>query len=118
LVVELRDDISSQRGVEIIRDEIERNNQLPEAADLSYQSIEAAKFNNEFDAIVSVYDTNGQSLDELLETANRVALELQADDAIREAEVEDVFAEGTNPITGETVERQTSFSRVGVRVDG
>lgn len=112
-------DISSADGADLVRDKVDGlAGDLPEAAQLDVEPISAVLFNNEFNALISVYGDNNGHIEELTEQAELLANQLQAEDNIRRASVEQQFTESVNPITGETEVRQTQFSSYGENVNG
>lgn len=112
-------DISSADGADLVRDSIDEvAADLPEAAQYDIDPISAVLFNNEFNALISVYGDDNEAVDELTRRADSLADKLQADADIRRATVEDQFTESVNPQTGQTEVRQTQFSSYGENVNG
>lgn len=112
-------DISSADGAELVRDNIDEvAADLPEVAQYDIDPISAVLFNNEFNALISVYGDNNEAVDELTRRAESLADKLQADADIRRATVDEQFTESVNPQTGITEVRQTQFSSYGENTNG
>jgi multidrug efflux pump subunit AcrB len=117
--VQFEDSIEGDEGIQRLEDGIVQNVQLPESAAVDVQAIAPALYLNEFNIVVSVFTKDDSlSVQELQEYAKDVAKQLADSDAIADAVVQEQLIEGINPVTGEVIEQQTSFDRVGVRNNG
>ncbi len=88
---------------------------LPDAADVSINPVNAASFLNRFDLLVSVVDDTADiPTEELQALADEVADTIAVLDATAEVEVIAPFTEAIDPATGQSVIRETGFSRNAV----
>ncbi len=119
LFVEFSEDISSDEGAEKVQQQLESIAEvLPGTTQYEVAPISATLFNNEYNALISVYGSNGSSLYDLNQAAESLAVQLEDDARIDKAIVEDPFTESVNPETGRPEIRQTNFSGYGENTDG
>ncbi len=111
VVVEFEDTFSSPEGAALLEAELARV-ALPPEADISVRSLDATKFLEVYDVLVSVAGPEGTSAAELEAEAAALREFLAADDSIAQADVRNLLTEGVDPATGETEIRQTRFTRV------
>jgi multidrug efflux pump subunit AcrB len=114
VVVEFDESLTSAEGsarVEKRLGEVEA--ELPKQAQVSFQAIDATRFNNKYDVLVAVH-SDKLNVQERSEDAAKIAEQLRAGvpEAVNVEVVEQVKT-GTNPVTGETVEEQVSFDWFG-----
>jgi HAE1 family hydrophobic/amphiphilic exporter-1 len=88
--------------------------QLPDGAQAVYRSVNAAKFIDSYDLLVSIVGPPGATPEELQSQAAALADHLAADDAISEATVRDLVTESINPTSGQAESRLTRFTRVAL----
>lgn len=116
VVVEYQDDLTSVEGSRNVEDQIIANKtRLPAQAKIAYLAIDAARFNNKYDILLSL-SAEDMSVRSLSQQANVVASQLQ--DKLFEAsnvEVVPQVNEGIDPRTGKPVTQQTSFDWYGER---
>jgi len=119
LFMEFSDDISSDEGAEKVQQQLESIDEaLPESVQYEIAPISATLFNNEYNALISVYSNSEADFSELKETADSLATQLEANGSIDQAMVEDQSTESVNPATGQTENRQTNFSGYGENTAG
>lgn len=107
IVVEFEDDVTSQKGAELIREEI-KVVELPEGAEAEAEPVFASRFNNDYDIVLSVHSESKNAL-ELTRQASFVTERLQK--AFPQSEVETItqLQRGVNPQTGQEVSQQTQY---------
>ena len=108
LIANLADGVSSADGAAIL-EEVIAEGDFPDQAQFFTQSIDAARFNGEFDVLIGVFGDVGTTADELEEAANAIVGDIQHPD-IAEAAVDTQLDSGFNPATGEPVVLQTAFN--------
>ena len=111
VVVEFEDTFSSPEGAALLEASIPSID-LPAEADISVRSLDATKFLEIYDVVVSVAGPDGASAVELEAEAAKMSAFLAEDADISQADVRNLLTEGVDPATGETVVRQTRFTRV------
>lgn len=115
LVVFFEDDVSVDAGTARIQAAVEDSSVLPRQATADFQKIEPAKFLNEYDLLLSVYAKEASSPAELERVAEFVSEALSEDSSIESAFVQQLVSTATDPATGEQLDRQTAFSRIGIK---
>ena len=111
VVVEFEDTFSSPEGAALLEAALPSVG-VPDEADVSVRSLDATKFLEVYDVLVSVAGPEGASALELEAEAAKMRDFLAEDNAIVQADVRNLLTEGVDPTTGETVVRQTRFTRV------
>lgn len=117
LQVQFQQNLSSKEGAKLLKDEISGLVPLPDAASLRYIELKAEKIDGTHDILLSLMRADEQPLNR--EEAQRHARELA--DALRDisdisrVNVLKIMQEGTDPQTGETIERTQGFTRVAKR---
>lgn len=111
VVVEFEDTFSSPEGAALLEEALPSIT-LPAEADISVRSLDATKFLEVYDVLVSVAGPDGSTASELEAEAAKMRDFLAEDNAIVQADVRNLLTEGVDPATGETVVRQTRFTRV------
>jgi len=90
------------------------NVELPAGAQADYRSVNAAKFIDSYDLLVSVVGPPDVTPAELQEQAASLAIYLGDNDDISEAVVRDLLTDSIDPSTGEEETRLTRFTRVAL----
>ncbi len=108
--VELDTNLSSAEGVALI--EGAHLGIVPDSVDVNYNAVEAAKYLNRYDLLVSVAATDGVLIPDLQREADAVAAHLSLNEAVESATVQWQIEEAPDPATGALAERQTSFARL------
>ena len=107
-IVNLSSGVSSAEGAAVL-DEIIAEGDFPEEAQFFTQSINAARFNGEFDLLIGVFGPIDATVDELEAAANAIVGDITSPD-FAEVVVDTQLESGVNPATGEEVVLQTSFN--------
>lgn len=119
IVVEYNEGTTSEAGSEAIEKKVSKiQDNLPRESKVSYRPIDATRFNNKYDILLSVSKENATTA-ELVTAANNVSKELskQVPNAVA-IEVIDPFEKAVNPLTGQSESKQTSFDWIGKNNEG
>lgn len=84
---------------------------LPEVVDLTIEPIDATKFADKYDLIVTIIGSAGQTADQLQTQAERASQLLATLSEVELAEPLDLLTASVNPATGEEEIRRTFFTR-------
>lgn len=117
IVVEYKDGVKAQTGSDALQKDIEANSKLPAQAKTEYKAINASKFLNDYDVLVSVSAEN-LTPQQLEAKATDFANALNTKISPSTASVVSNFQTGINPFTGQPVTQQKSFDFAASRVDG
>ena len=109
--VEFDADLDSETGTERLA---AQGVELPVGAQADYRSINAAKFIDSYDLLVSVVGPPGSAPEDLQAAAGELAVYLAGTNDVSEAVVRDLLTESINPGTGEAETRLTRFTRVAL----
>lgn len=116
IITEFEDGVTSAGGAMVVNEIFA--DELPPEVDFTSEPVDAAKFLNEYDLLVGVYG-NGSTTTAELESAAAELLPFLADQGdIQRVEVVELTDRGTDPDTGETVERVARFNQLSVEHDG
>ncbi len=91
------------------------NTQLPEQAKAEVLDFDVGKYFRKYDAVISVYSTNQATPSQLEERAKTIAVAFEELQSVEKSQVESLFREGVNPLTGQAVVEQVAFNQVGLR---
>lgn len=116
LFVELGGTLTAQEGEALIKEELDSLTTFPAGVTITYNTINASAVDGENDFLFSL--SGDWTTGELQDKAAFVASELEKNALITQASALDLISEETNPLTGETFQNQTRFTRVGVRDNG
>lgn len=111
VVVEFDDSFSSPEGAALL-EAATPSAGADASADVSVRALDATKFVEVYDTIVSVSGPESASVEELEGVADDLAAQLQQSTDIELAEVRELLTEGIDPSTGEAEIRRTRFTRV------
>jgi multidrug efflux pump subunit AcrB len=119
LSVSYQTDLTSDAGSKRVQDAISKLN-LPKEAEVSYQTINASKFLNQYDLLISVHSNDPKSsVNDLTEAANSLSKEISKNtEGVSSSEVISQIEEATNPLTGQSALVQKSFDSVGLKKGG
>ena len=116
VVASFESGITSVEGADLIARTVEGLD-LPPEAQVFTQSVDGARFLNEFDLLVGIYGTEGTTADELEEAAADLVPVLEAETDVERAEAVELVTEAVDPSTGETVARETGFNLLTAPTD-
>ena len=117
VIVEFDDTFSSPQGAA----ELEAANpsiDLPDEADITVRPIDATKFLEVYDLLVTVSGPDDATAADLEAQAARLQTYLETGDGVDRADVRNLLTEGVNPTTGEQEIRRTRFVRVAFAETG
>ena len=115
VVVEFESSISSEEGTAAIES---LGIALPDGAAATYRSVNAAKFVDRLDMLVSVLGPDDATPGDFEEQAAALAAYLQADPEVEVAEVRELQTESIDPESGASEVRLTRFTRVAIDGQG
>ena len=116
-VVFFQESVDPEAGAQQVEDVFD-DLELPPNSEVEFIPVNPAQYLNQYDALISVYARDGQSIAELEERAQAVADQLQELPEIESSGVEELNADVTNPRTGEVSQQQVFFNQIGVRENG
>ncbi len=117
VIVEFSDDFTSPEGAAVL-DEVTVDAGLPSEAAPVVRSIDATKFLEVYDLLVTVSGPEGTTAAELEAEATELATLLETGEGVERADVRNLLTEGTNAQTGDEEIRQTRFVRVAFAETG
>lgn len=118
VIVEFTEGTSSRSGTKRVQEEIESKASLPPEAAITYKAIDASKYAEEFDALISVYSTKQNHDPQTLERqADTLAQALGEREGVGRAATVKQFETGVNPMTGQAATEQQRFDRIGLRTN-
>ncbi len=115
IVAEFDEDLSSEKGAELMQKAIEKSVHLPEGAEIDYRTINAGAFDGKHDLIFNISGDFSEA--ELQAKALELAKEVEKSPLVAQAENIPVIEAQLNPLTGQSLDVATGFNRVGVRDD-
>jgi len=113
IIVEFDQDFSSKEGSRLIKEQVDKDANLPEGVETKFQTVNAASIDREHDLLFTISDD--RSIDQLQEKAQFIAVELEKLKVVAEANSIDLITKEVNPLTGEEFDYQSSFNRVGIK---
>ncbi len=117
VIVEFDDGFSSPQGAALLEDATPAVD-VPAEADVAVRPIDATKFLEVYDLLVTVSGPQDATPADLEAEAAKLATYLETGDGVERADVRDLLTEGTNPATGEEEIRRTRFVRVAFAETG
>ena len=119
VVVEFDDSIGSEEGTQRLADlGIEFPPEVADALTFDYRPVNAAKFVEAYDVLVSVVGPPEATAADLQEQAAVLAGALQMESDVEAADVRDLITSSLDPATGDVEERLTRFTRVVIDDSG
>ena len=115
LIIQYQEGVTSKQGNALVEKTLKDKKIFPAAAQTEFKPINATKFANEYDLLISVYDDKDSTSEQLTATAERVADGMSQRDGIDRVAVLKQLETGTDPRTGKTATELRHFDRVGVR---
>ncbi|MCA9381784.1 efflux RND transporter permease subunit, partial [Candidatus Dojkabacteria bacterium] len=113
IVAEFKEGIAAEKRQQTIEQDILGSIELPNGAEPEISSIEATKYLNKYDMLVSV--SGDKTAEELQKKADQLAAQIEESESVIHSETIYQVSSQTNPITGETFDYQSSFDRVGIK---
>lgn len=117
VIVEFDDGFSSPQGAALLESETPAVD-IPDEADVTVRPIDATKFLEVYDLLVTVSGPQDATPADLEAEAAKLATYLETGDGVERADVRDLLTEGVNPATGEEEIRRTRFVRVAFAETG
>ncbi|BDQ05051.1 MAG: hypothetical protein KatS3mg084_0569 [Candidatus Dojkabacteria bacterium] len=111
IVITLNEGSSPQAVKTTIKEAISEKVKIPDGAKYEVQTPNIGKFDNKYDVIVNVYQSDAD-LAELQSTADKIASELAKTDEIIQAEVIKAIQKRVNPFTNQEIPVQERFTRI------
>ncbi|MGB3735812.1 MAG: efflux RND transporter permease subunit [Ilumatobacter sp.] len=119
VVVEFEDSIGSDEGTQRLLDlGVEFPSAVTDALTIDYRPVNAAKFVEAYDVLVSVVGPADATAADLQEQAAVLAEALQSESDVEAADVRDLITSSLDPATGDVEERLTRFTRVVIDDSG
>ncbi|MDW3214559.1 MAG: efflux RND transporter permease subunit [Ilumatobacteraceae bacterium] len=117
VIVEFDDTFSSPDGAAVL-DAANTSIDLPDEASVTVRPIDATKFLEVYDLLVTVSGPTDATAEQLEAEAARLATYLETGDGVDRAAVRDLLTEGTNATSGDDEIRRTRFIRVAFAETG
>ncbi len=117
VVVEFEDTISSPQGAEIL-EAANPDIGLPDEASITVRPIDATKFLEVYDLLVTISGPADATAEQLESEAVALETYLETGDGVERADVRNLLTEGANPVTGDNEIRRTRFVRVAFAETG
>lgn len=113
IVAQLESTIDSETGRDLIKDKINEEVELPESVEVVYEVFDAGTLDGAHELIFTI--SGNKSTENLQEKASKVALKVEENPRIKEANVIEVITQQVNPETGEEFDFQGRYNRVGIK---
>ena len=117
VVVQFSDQFTSPEGAELLR-QVNPSIGLPPEAEITVRDLDATKFLEVYDLLVTVSGPADATPEQLEAEAANLQAFLQTSTDIDRADVRNLLTEAVNPTTGEAEIRQTRFVRVALAETG
>ncbi len=117
VIVEFEDTFSSPEGAAVL-EAANASIATPDEASITVRAIDATKFLEVYDLLVTVSGPADATAEQLEAEAARLETYLETGDGVERADVRDLLTEGTNATTGEEEIRRTRFVRVAFAETG
>ncbi len=117
VVVEFEDTFSSPEGAALL-EAVNPTIDTPAEASITVRPIDATKFLEVYDLLVTVSGPDGATPEQLEIEAAELATYLENGNGVERADVRDLLTEGVNPTTGDEEIRRTRFVRVAFAETG
>ncbi len=115
IVVQYKDGTSSAEGNAQVADVLNTKKVLPSAAKVAFKAIDAGRFAEQSDLLLSVSSTNNLTPAQLQDRANEVANRMRELDGVNKVTVLTQVEDGVNPATGKKQSAQNAFDKIGLR---
>ena len=114
LTIQYKDGNSSAGGNAIVQNALDTAHVLPAAAKVAYKAIDAGRFVEQSDLLLSISSRTSISAQALQDRAQAVAAEMAKTKGVKKSTLITQIETGTNPATGQQQSEQRSFDRIGV----
>ena len=114
IVVQYKDGTNTITASEELKNNVSSNANIPESAQLNYSTINAGKFLNKYDSLVSV-SSDSVTTEQLQVEATAYAESLSRKIAPSSAVLLPAYENGTNPVSGQVVTQLKSFDFIALR---
>jgi len=111
---EFSNEITSEEGISLIKEQIEKEATLPEEVEIDYQTFNAGAIDGQNDMLISLA-SKSKSLQKLQNKASDIAESFSELEEVAKAESIEIISQQTNSITGEKINYQSGINRVGSR---
>ncbi len=118
VVVEYKDGVRASEGLAQLRSSAIDAKILPKSASIDYKTLNGSKFNNQYDAMLSVAMSTDTSVTELNQLANNLKAEFVKTNGVLDVVVLEQNKSGLNPVTSQKVTLQKNFDLVGESING
>ncbi|HUC89240.1 MAG TPA: efflux RND transporter permease subunit [Patescibacteria group bacterium] len=117
-IVQYKSNLTSKQGSDKIQASL-KSVSLPSTASLKFTSVDATKFNSQYDMVVSVYGADPMAgTNSLMNMAKPVVQDLAKTSGVSSAEIIQQYKTGVDPATGKTSTKQVAFDRIGANEGG
>lgn len=117
IIVTLEQNVTSEDGAEKIKERVEGETNLPESAEVNYATIQAGAVDGTHDILIALSNKD-KSTQELQAKAAKIAQEFEKLPEVKESNAIDLITKEINPFTGQLVDFQKGFNRVGKKDNG
>jgi multidrug efflux pump subunit AcrB len=117
IVANLTEDTDNETATQQIENAVDEAGTIPESVVIQYPVFDAAKFNGTYDLLVSLYASEGTSINDLEMTAHELIPRFEQVYAVAIAEVEPLTQSAPDPITGQSQTVQVAFGQLGLASD-
>ncbi len=117
VIVEFEDSFSSPEGAELL-EAANPSIGVPPEAEITVRPIDATKFLEVYDLLVTVSGPDGATAADLEAEAAKLQTLLETGNGVDRADVRNLLTEGVNPATGEEETRRTRFVRAAFAETG
>jgi len=114
-IIRFNDGVSSANGNALVEQTIKNKNLLPTTASATFKAIDAGRFAEQSDMLVSVSTDNFTDITTLQTNAQKIADEFIKVDGIKKAVVLKQVEVGLDPVTKEIKKQQISFDSIATR---
>jgi multidrug efflux pump subunit AcrB len=111
-IVFFEDNVAPDEGAKSVEDAISSSTILPEQVKFDVLQVDPAAFLNEFDLLLSVYNTETTDTVKLQEVAENLSKKFTEDSKITNAETQKLIQEGQNPLTGQSESIKSAFNLI------
>lgn len=113
LTVEYKDGVSSATGNYLVSNALTESKLIPPAAKVQFRAVDAGRFAEQSDLLLSVSSNNPLTAAQLQARAEAVAIKMQELEGVQKSTTLTQVEQGRNPVTGAVESEQRSFDRIG-----